>query len=536
MTSGFSTQVERVVLGSRGTGADWRGFAPATFSIQLSPDLVLPFRVTELQCERGRTVLTARLDTAVPGSALAGAFLVSTANSPDRWEAVVMLPGEEYHVHVDQGQAVVEEVRVDAWRCGVDPRRLAGGPTKGAALQEPISVQAAGDSSALAAAAVDGSDYTVDVLFLYNPDALAAKNGDRGTIDADCSNFIAASNAILGNSQITNFRWHYLATVAAPAYPTTSTLQDDLNQMTNGSISAFVARQQSAYGADQVVMLVGGARNDAAGVAWIGGDPNRAAVVYPCLTANGTQASTATSVIVVCHEMGHNFGCRHDRTTEGVRDGDGHYCYGFRFADNSGAFPVADEGTVMSYAGSRIPYFSNPNVVYHGYALGAPVGSLKASFNAETMADNAERLAATAAAKLEPVIVTQPQSAAVQVGQRLALSVTASGTNLTYQWFKGGLALSGATSPAFAVDSATLTDSGTYTVTASNALGSATSDSASVAVSAAASPNAGASQALTAGGGSSGGGAFDGGFALGLMTLLALGRTRGRKPGLSRSR
>jgi hypothetical protein len=529
MGSRVSPQVQQVLPGVGAGVADWRNFAPDAFTVQLTPDLVLPFRVAEVQREHGRTVLTARLDKAgADPSGLDGAFLVSTANTSDRWEAVIVLPGEEYRIHVDQGHASVEGVLADGWSCGSDTQAGAAGSARVLAMQAPLSGQDAG-GILVPAAAAGGSPDAVDVLFLYNPDALAAKHGDLAVIDADCSNFIAASNAILENSQITNFRWHYLVAVAAPAYPTTTTLQDDLNQMTNGSISAFIAREQSAYGADQVVMLVGGWRNDAAGVAWIGGDPNRVAVVYPCLTVDHTPASTATSVIVVCHEMGHNFGCRHDRTTVGARDGDGLYCYGFRFADNSGAYPVADQGTVMSYAGSRIPYFSNPDLVYHGYALGAPIGDPKAAFNAETMADNAERIAATNAAKLEPAITGQPQSATVTPGQQLSLSVTATGSSLTYRWFKDGVALSGATNPTYTVSSAALSDAGSYTVTASNELGSATSQPAIVTVSAAgASVGGTASAAVMTGGGSSGGGAFDGCSALFLLVLLALSRLRGR--------
>ncbi len=485
--------------------------------------MVLPFRATNSQHGNGRTVLTARIDRDAPvGSGLDGAFLVSTANSPDRWEAVVVLPGEEYRIEVADNQVSVEEVRTDGWTCGSNLRVGAAGAAHLAALQTPVTAAAAGDQPA-AAPADDGSGYTVDVLFLYNADALAAKNGNRALIDADCSNFIAASNAILENSGITNFRWNYLLVEAAPAYPTTGTLQDDLNQMTNGSISAFAAREQSAYGADQVVMLVGGRRTDAAGVAWIGGNPNRVAIVYPCLTVDGTAASTATSVIVVCHEMGHNFGCRHDRTTEGARDGDGHYCYGFRFTDNSGVYPVADEGTVMSYAGSRIPYFSNPNIIYHGYTLGVPVGEAKAADNAETMVENAARIAATNPAKIEPAITGQPQSASVEVGQPLSLAVTASGSSLAFQWFKGGVAISGANSAIYAVSSAAASDAGSYTVTASNPLGSVSSQPASVTVVpvAGASPVVATNAAVTAGA-ASGGGAFDGGYALGILALLAL--------------
>jgi hypothetical protein len=524
-----SPQVRQVLPGLAEVVTDWREFTPETFSVQLAPDLILPFRVVLVQRENGRTVLTARVaKTEVDSPGLDGAFFVSTANTANRWEAVVMLPGEEYHIHIDRGQAVAEFVPVDAWSCGSQALARADGAVRVPAMQVPLDGPDAGGAVAAAESnAAGGSPYTVDVLFLYNSDALAAKNGAWAAIDADCSNFIAASNAILENSRIDDFRWRYVTSLAAPSYSTSAALRDDLDQMTNGSISAYVAQKQSAYGADQVVLLVGGSRSDAAGVAWIGGDPNRAAVVYPCLTVDGTRASTAASVIVVCHEMGHNFGCRHDRITQGARDGDGNYCYGYRFTDNSGASPIVDEGTVMSYAGSRIPYFSNPDVTYHGYPLGVPVGDPKAACNAETMADNAQRISATCAPAAVPLITGQPQSVTVTSGYGFTLTVTASGSELVYQWFKNGLALSGATSSFFSVSNAALADAGSYTVTASNLNGSATSQPAAVTVSAAASPSpsgSGAASVPLASGGGSGGGAFDGGVALGLLVLLALGR------------
>lgn len=63
----------------------------------------------------------------------------------------------------------------------------------------------------------------------------------------------------------------------------------------------------------------------------------------------------------------------------------------------------------------------------------------------------------------ETIITTQPQEyTTVCVGQPVTLSVTATGTNLTYQWFKEGVAIAGATGPTFTISSSTLAYSGTY--------------------------------------------------------------------------
>jgi hypothetical protein len=71
-----------------------------------------------------------------------------------------------------------------------------------------------------------------------------------------------------------------------------------------------------------------------------------------------------------------------------------------------------------------------------------------------------------------PVILGQPQSTNVLAGLRFALSVYAPGAApLSWQWFKNGVPISGATSATLDVDAAQLADSGTYTVEIANAFG-----------------------------------------------------------------
>lgn len=89
-----------------------------------------------------------------------------------------------------------------------------------------------------------------------------------------------------------------------------------------------------------------------------------------------------------------------------------------------------------------------------------------------------------------PVITSQPASATLSFGSSFTLTVSASGTSpFTYQWYKNGVAISGASSSAFTVNNATTTDSGVYHVLVTNSAGSATSTSATVVVLAAPSVN-----------------------------------------------
>jgi Bacterial lectin len=83
-----------------------------------------------------------------------------------------------------------------------------------------------------------------------------------------------------------------------------------------------------------------------------------------------------------------------------------------------------------------------------------------------------------------PTIITQPVSLTVEVGQTGTFSVTATGAaTLTYQWFKNGVAISGATSSSYTTPPAVLGDSGSvFTVTVSNAIGTVTSNGATLTV------------------------------------------------------
>lgn len=74
-------------------------------------------------------------------------------------------------------------------------------------------------------------------------------------------------------------------------------------------------------------------------------------------------------------------------------------------------------------------------------------------------------------------------SRAVTVGQSVTFSVTANGTMpFTYQWYKNGVAISGAVSATFNIPAVTLTDAANYSATVLNQAGSTTSDLATLTV------------------------------------------------------
>jgi hypothetical protein len=103
-----------------------------------------------------------------------------------------------------------------------------------------------------------------------------------------------------------------------------------------------------------------------------------------------------------------------------------------------------------------------------------------------------------------PVITAQPASQTVTAGANVTFTVSATGTApLSYQWMKGGVNISGATTATLTLSGVTTASAGSYTVRVSNSAGSVTSAAATLTVNVAASAPAittqPASQTVSAG-------------------------------------
>jgi Immunoglobulin domain/FG-GAP-like repeat/Immunoglobulin I-set domain/FG-GAP repeat len=78
-----------------------------------------------------------------------------------------------------------------------------------------------------------------------------------------------------------------------------------------------------------------------------------------------------------------------------------------------------------------------------------------------------------------PVFAVQPTSQTVTAGSSVTFSATASGSPTpTYQWWKNGRRIFGATSASYTIANVTTSNAGTYIVIATNSAGSATSNGA----------------------------------------------------------
>jgi hypothetical protein len=81
-----------------------------------------------------------------------------------------------------------------------------------------------------------------------------------------------------------------------------------------------------------------------------------------------------------------------------------------------------------------------------------------------------------------PTITSQPAALTVNSGTRATFLVGASGTSVSYQWYRNGTAIPGATDARYTIPVATTNDAGAYTVTAKNTAGSVTSAGVTLAV------------------------------------------------------
>ncbi len=231
---------------------------------------------------------------------------------------------------------------------------------------------------------------TVDVLLLYTPAARAYAGGYAG-MQAALQSFIAATNTAYANSQVDlTVR---LVGSSEVSYTESSSFNTDLVRLQNGSDGYMdeAASLRDAFGADLVGLIRRDAAAGVAGLAYVGGGDGNAS--FAPYAYSVTADNWALGNWAFPHELGHNYGCWHDRQNSSSTHP---YAYGWRFYGNNGSQYI----TVMAYyPGTRILYFSNPSVLYQGQPTGVASPASNAADNALLLSVSAPGTSAFRATK-----------------------------------------------------------------------------------------------------------------------------------------
>ena len=502
----ISKHARDVFPGLAGVGAG-RQFNRSSETITVRPyaDISIDFRRDHTKEEDRFTTWVGRTP------ALPGASLVAVA-ADDGYDAILIIPGSSqlsYHIEAD-GRLIAHEADPGEEGCGFGPST----PSRKVASLLTISIRTvvyaaadishSGSTTELAPLPRTAGALNVDVLFVYNADTLAAaassSSNPASYISGQSKAMLESGNVVLAQSGVTNFVWNFVGCIATPTYTEGADLSSDLTAMLSGGLSTWITSQRTLYGADQIFLWRG---TNVTGISEAGlaySTPGQPIPASQALAA-GIWGSSYKTVI---HELAHGFGCEHDRAhaganNAGVSPGDGFDCYGQLFTTTYfGA--TATAGTIMSYASSIIPYYSNPAISVNvtealtgdnipnaapvdwgTQALGVASGQPTAAFNASLLQNNASAMSSNAVAIGAPTISSQPAGGVVAAGGTLNLSVTASGGTLAYQWYKDGSAISGATSSSYSLSGFAASNAGSYSVVVSNQVGaSVTSNTAAV--------------------------------------------------------
>jgi len=258
-------------------------------------------------------------------------------------------------------------------------------PTGGISQQTETTAAAAGDS-------------IVDLLVVYTSTAKAMEGG-QAAMDALITLGVDSANQAYSNSQIAmQLRLVHTSEVV---YSESGNMNTDLTRLQNTTdgIMDQIHQLRDQHKADLVALIVDNGGNSC-GIAYVMTNGPRASFASYAFSVTARDCIANNTF---AHELGHNMGNAHDRTTGGT----GVYPYSYGYRDEVGKFR-----TIMAYgcptvSCPRVKYFSNPRLLYNGRPLGTDhtTNPANSADNARSMNDVRQVVAAWRAATTD---VTPP--------------------------------------------------------------------------------------------------------------------------------
>ncbi|GAB5560203.1 MAG: hypothetical protein SynsKO_18500 [Synoicihabitans sp.] len=129
---------------------------------------------------------------------------------------------------------------------------------------------------------------------------------------------------------------------------------------TQDGIMDDVHARRDALGADLVSLIVRRSDPSSTGIAYLMGGLDSPIARFFAFSV--VSASGLSNGVIMSHELGHSFGCAHDRENAGSRGGVFDYSYGYRVNGTTTTGGSSQVRTIMAYSpGSRVRYFSSPD-------------------------------------------------------------------------------------------------------------------------------------------------------------------------------
>jgi len=307
----------------------------------------------------------------------------------------------------------------------------------------------------------------IDVMVVWTPAARNAVGGTQAAIDSLVQSAVANANLAYANSGVTA----RLRLVHSEEVNFTETsISADLPSLRNvgDGVLDGVHTLRDQYGADIVTLLGNGyAGAGACGLGYLMSTPSTSFASY---AFDVVDRSCAAGYLSYAHEVGHNEGLHHDPANA---SGTPSYPYAYGYQDPSGLFR-----TVLSYGSAqRVPYFSNPNVLYSGLPTGTSSQNNAAALN--LTAPVVAQFRAATDGSVSGGSTPPPCSYSV-TPTSMSFSTTGGSTNVTVTT-SSGCSWSSSSSTSWVSAVGTGTVSGASMVTAQQNTGSARSSSVTVA-------------------------------------------------------